>query len=332
MTAHRVAIAIYPGVQPLDAVGPHEVFVAASRIAQHQARDLHYQVALVSAETEPVRSESGISVVTGPLPAADRVDTVLVAGGDGAEQASADTQLTDWLSDVARTTRVGSVCTGAFVLAAAGLLDDRRAATHWARTQQLARAYPRVNVDGESLFLCDRGVWTSAGVTAGIDLALAMVEEDLGAELAQAVARWLVIYSRRSGSQSQFATPVWTAIPQRAPIRDTVNRIFADPAADHSLATLARQCNLSVRHFQRTFAEEVGETPAQFIERVRVERGRRLLEATPDKLAAVARATGFGSVETLRRAFVRRVGVSPDEYRKRFSLRTAQLVVRLSIE
>jgi transcriptional regulator GlxA family with amidase domain len=307
-------------MQPLGAVGPHEVFDAALRIARHAGLALRYQVGLVSAETGLIRSASGISMAADSLPAPPRVDTVLVVGGDDAQQASTDTQLTDWLRQVAPTARVGSVCTGAFVLAASGLLDGRRATTHWAHAEQLARDYPEVSVDSESIFICDRGVWTSAGVTTGIDLALAMVEEDLGAELAQAVARWLVMYSRRPGGQSQFATPVWTEVPRRVPIRDAVNRIFADPGADHSLATLAGQCNLSVRHFQRTFVEETGETPAVFVERVRVEQARRLLEATPETLAAIARATGFGSVETLRRALVRRVGINPDEYRKRFSL------------
>jgi transcriptional regulator GlxA family with amidase domain len=320
MRIHRVAIVAFTGMQPLDLVGPHEVFASATLLAVADGLDLRYEVSVVAGNSGVIRSESGLRITADPLPEPEAVDTVLVAGGDGSRQASADEQLIAWLRQLRPETRIGSVCTGAFVLAAAGFLDGRSATTHWARAAQLARKYPQVTVDSDPIYICDKGVWTSAGVTAGIDLALAMVENDFDAQLAQNVARWLVMFARRPGGQSQFATPVWTDVPNRAPIRDAVDHVHANPDADHSLRALAERSHLSVRHFQRTFVEETGETPAVFVERVRVEHARRMLETTSTTIAATARASGFGSAETLRRAFVRRVGVSPDDYRKRFAL------------
>jgi transcriptional regulator GlxA family with amidase domain len=320
MNIHRVALVAFAGMQPLDLVGPHEVFASANQLSTFEGRDLRYEVSVIAVDDGTIRCESGLRIVADPLPEPDAVDTVLVAGGDGSRQASRDERLITWLHELPATTRIGSICTGAFVLAAAGFLDGRCATTHWALAAQLARKYPNVTVDSDPIFICDDGVWTSAGVTSGIDLALAMVEHDFDAQLAQNVARWLVMFARRPGGQSQFATPVWTDVPNRAPIRDAIHHVQANPEADHSLGALAERSHLSVRHFQRTFVEETGETPAVFVERVRVEHARRLLETTSATVAATARASGFGSAETLRRAFVRRVGVNPEDYRKRFAL------------
>jgi transcriptional regulator GlxA family with amidase domain len=320
MATHRVALTVFDGVQPLDVAGPHEVFAIATKLAENDGLDFHYEVDVVSIAGGPVRGESGLSFDSQCLTATGTYETVLVAGGSGTHQASQDAGLIEWLRALPPHTRVGSVCTGAFVLAAAGLLDGRTATTHWAYAGRLARRYPNVRIDADPIYICDSGVWTSAGVTSGIDLALAMVERDTTAQLAQHVARWLVMFARRPGGQSQFATPVWTETPERTPIRTAVDAIRREPAADHSLAILAGRSHLSVRHFQRLFVEQTGETPAVFVERIRIDAARQLLETTSSTIAATSTASGFSSTETFRRAFVRRVGVTPDEYRKRFSL------------
>jgi transcriptional regulator GlxA family with amidase domain len=254
------------------------------------------------------------------LGGAQALDTLIVAGGTGTREALADHTLIDWIRKVApRTRRVASVCTGAFLLAEAGLLDGRRATTHWSACALLAERYPAVDVDPDPIYARDGNVYTSAGVTAGMDLALALVEEDMGRDVALAIARQLVLFLRRPGSQSQFSAQLSGQIADRDQLRELQGWIADHPGEDLSVAALARRAGLSERHLARSFHKEVGETPARYVETVRLESARRRLEESGEPVAAVAVACGFGTAETMRRAFLRRLGVGPAEYRRRFS-------------
>jgi transcriptional regulator GlxA family with amidase domain len=211
------------------------------------------------------------------------------------------------------------VCSGSFLAAEAGLIDHKRVTTHWARASELQQAYPAVEVDPDPIYLRDGKVWSSAGVTAGIDLALALVEQDLGVGVAQTVARWLVMFLHRPGGQTQFASPVWVPRAERSAVRAVQTLIESAPAGDHRLTELAAASAMSVRHFARVFTREVGETPARFVEAVRLEAARHELESSDDTLDRIATRSGFGTAETMRRVFQRRLGVSPDAYRRRFA-------------
>ena len=224
-----------------------------------------------------------------------------------------------WIAAVApRCRRVATVCTGVFLAAEAGLLEGRRVTTHWARADQLATEFPSLEVDPDPIYVRDGKYWTSAGVTAGIDLALALVQEDLGVEVAQTVARWMVMFLHRPGGQTQFASPVWVPRAERSTVRVVQSLVEAAPGGDHRVPTLAAAAGMSVRHFTRVFTAEVGETPGRFVERVRLEAARRELETTTDTLDVVAARCGLGTAETLRRVFQRRLSVAPDFYRRRF--------------
>jgi transcriptional regulator GlxA family with amidase domain len=228
--------------------------------------------------------------------------------------------LTTWVGEAARSARrVATVCSGAFLAAQAGLLDGRRVTTHWGRARQLADEFPSVDVDADPIYLRDGKYWSSAGITAGIDLALALVEADLGVQVAQTVARWLVMFLHRPGGQTQFATPVWVPRAERSAVRTVQLLIESSPAGDHSIPALAATAAMSTRHFARVFRDEVGETPARFVERVRVQAARYELEQMTDTLDAIAARCGFGSAETMRRAFHRHLAVPPDAYRGRFT-------------
>jgi transcriptional regulator GlxA family with amidase domain len=213
---------------------------------------------------------------------------------------------------------VATVCTGAFIAAEVGLLAGRRVTTHWAHAERLATEYPTITVDPDPIYIRDGKYWSSAGVTAGIDLALTLVEDDLGTEVAQTVARWLVMFLHRPGGQTQFASPVWMPRAERSAVRSVQNLIESDPGGEHHVPALASAACMSVRHFTRIFTSEVGEAPGKFVERVRVEAARRDLETRDDTLEMIAKRCGFGTSETLRRVFLRRVGVTPDSYRRRF--------------
>ena len=284
----------------------------------------------MSLDGGPVRSESGLPLVTERLAdvldavgGAGRVDTVLVPGGDGVHAASRDDTFVTAVRELAATARrMVSVCSGTFVLAAAGLLDGKRATTHWARGRQLAERFPAVDVDTDPIWTRDGDVWTSAGVTAGIDVALALVEDDLGTDVAVTCARWLVMFLRRPGGQSQFASPVWRTPARAEPVRRAQELIDADPAADHRVGVLATKVAMSERHFLRRFTDEVGTTPAQYVARCRLDAARRELEQTDDTVAAIARRVGFGTAESMRRTFVRHLGAAPDHYRARFATRS----------
>lgn len=323
----QVVIVTYPGIQALDLVGPLEVFVGASKVldgmstrGRHEHAEPAYRVAVVSAGGSTITSESGLGIATQPLPArAAVIDTLMIAGGFGVHEACDDAALVTWLRAAApRARRIATVCTGTFLAAEAGLLDGLTVTTHWARADRLALEYPQLTVDPDPIFTRSGNIWTSAGVTAGIDLALAMVEDDHGTEVAQTVARWLVMFLRRPGGQTQFAAPVWMPRAERPSLAHVQRSIEADPGADHRIASLAARASMSPRHFTRVFAGEVGESPGLYVERIRVEAARRMLEDTADTVAVIARRIGFGTSETMRRAFVRRIGVAPDHYRRRF--------------
>jgi transcriptional regulator GlxA family with amidase domain len=310
----RIVVVGFPDVQILDVTGPAEVFSQANWMAGPT-----YSVELVSPGGEPIRSTSGIELAAAPLPPRSRIDTLVVAGGLGTYQAVRDERLIAWLRSAAgRSRRVASVCTGAFLLARAGLLDGRRATTHWASCRSLQRSYPQIEVDADPIYVRDGDVYTSAGVTAGIDLALALVEEDLGPAVALGVARSLVLFVRRPGGQAQFSAGLAGQAADRLPLRELQAWMSDHLDEDLSIPALAERAFMSPRNFARVFTREVGATPGAYVESLRVERARLLLESTDLQVAEVARRCGFGTVETLRRAFARRVRVSPAEYRLRF--------------
>jgi transcriptional regulator GlxA family with amidase domain len=315
-----VVIVAFPGLQPLDAVGPFEVFAGATTAAAALSRTGGYRVTLASPSGGNVRSESGLELGTVPLPdSGERIDTLVIPGGNGTQAACADESLTSWIRAVAPACRrVATVCSGAFLGAEAGLLDGRRVTTHWARAEELSATFPDVVVDPDPIYIRDGKYWSSAGVTAGIDLALALVQEDFGVEVAQTVARWLVMFLHRPGGQSQFASPVWVPRAERSTVRAVQTLVESAPGGDHRLPALAAAAAMSVRHFTRVFTAEVGETPSRFVERVRLEAARSELETTSDTLDRIASRCGFGTAETLRRVFQRRLGVTPDSYRRRF--------------
>lgn len=316
MTPRRIVIVGFEDAQSLDISGPLEVFDVAERMSPGR-----YEQLVVSPDGRPFRTGSGLKIapdcalrdVDGP------VDTLIVAGGTGVGAASRDRELVASIALTAGLSRrTASVCTGAFLLAAAGLLDGRRAATHWSATDLLAERHPSVDVDGDSIFVRDGDVWTSAGVTAGIDLALALVEEDHGRDTALEIARWLVVFAKRPGGQAQFSAPLAAQIAERPTIRAAQELARAHPDADLTVEALAAHAHMSVRGFARAFRREVGVTPAAYVETVRVERAIQMLQTTAAGAEQIAAACGFGTPETFRRAFRRRMGVSPGQYRDHF--------------
>jgi transcriptional regulator GlxA family with amidase domain len=318
----QVAILVYPGVQSLDVTGPLEVFTGAQQLIELTARtEPEYEIRTVSADGAPLRCSSGLTLVP-DLRLSDappELDTLIVAGGPGHREAAADTTILRWISRTAsRSRRTASVCTGAFLLARSGLLDGRRATTHWASADELARLYPDVRVDAEPIFLRDGPIWTSAGVTSGMDLALALVEEDLDRDAALTIARHLVLFLRRPGNQSQFSATLGAQLPEREPLREVQRGVIEDIAAVHTVEAMAAAAHMSPRHFARAFRAETGVTPARYVERLRLEAARRRLEETAEPVAAVAASCGFRTAETMRRSFLRALGVGPAEYRRRF--------------
>ncbi|WEB38622.1 DJ-1/PfpI family protein [Streptomyces yunnanensis] len=316
MEQRRIVFVIFEGFQPLDLFGPYEVFDHAHKLTGG------YTCQITAPQPGAVRFGSGLSAHV-PHGVADvdpeGIDTVVVAGGGGVDQARHDPALTRWIAEAGVSARrVTSVCSGVFLLAAAGLLRGRRVTTHWAREQQLVREHPELIVDCDPIFLRDGRVWTSAGVTAGMDLALALVEDDLGREVAHAVAQEMVLFLRRPGSQSQFSVPLWSAQPATDPLRAVVAAVHADPGARHGITELASRAGLSPRHFQRRFTAELGVPPATYVEGVRIEAAKRALAESDHPIETLARRYGFGTAETLRRAFHRHVGVAPSDYRDRF--------------
>ncbi|WP_152365596.1 GlxA family transcriptional regulator [Microlunatus speluncae] len=310
MKSRSVTFVIFEDHDQLDLTGPYEVFAEAG-----------YRCTVVAPEAGPVRSDLGLSIVADrALAGTDptSVDTLIVTGGR-VRSVRQNRELIDWIAAAAgKARRVASVCTGTFLLAEAGLLDGRRATTHWAEASRLAADYPAVTVDADAIYVKDGRIWTSAGVTAGMDLALAMVEADLGRAAALDVARTLVLYLRRPGSQSQFSVPLWSSQPDSDVIRTVVDAVHAKPGDRHSIEDLAALAGLSPRHFQRRFTREVGMPPAGYLERVRIEAAQQALAETELTLDTIARRYGFGTGETLRRSFHRLIGIAPSDYRDRF--------------
>ena len=316
MHQRRIVFVIFDRFQSLDLTGPLEVFSCAGRVSGG------YRCQIVASCPGPVRAGSGLAVhaeygVAGLDPSG--IDTLVVTGGGGVDRARHDPALVGWIATAgAGVRRLTSVCSGVFLLAAAGLVTGRTVTTHWGRAEQLAHEHPELTVDCDPIFIRDGRVWTSAGVTAGMDLALALVSEDRGREVALRVARQLVMYVQRPGGQAQFSAQLGAQAPARDPLADLQAWIAEHPAEDHAVDRLAYRVAMSPRHFARVFRAEVGCTPATYVERTRVEVARRLLETTALSVEQVAAAAGFGTPETLRRAFGRRVGASPTEYRERF--------------
>jgi transcriptional regulator GlxA family with amidase domain len=312
----QILVLAVEGCQSLDVLGPVEVFRCAGHVVAGA-----YRIEVVAPTAGGmVTTSSGVRLGVAPLPQPPPAhDTLLVAGGRGTREAVGDAALVAWVADASsRAARTASVCTGAYLLAAAGLLDGRRATTHWRYCEALARRYEKVNVDPDPVFVRDGPVWTSAGVTAGIDLALALVEEDLGADVALAAARDLVVFLKRPGGQSQFSSMLSAQQAARPALRELQSWIAGHLGEDLSVPALAQRAHMSERSFARAFAREVGQTPAAYVEALRVEHARVLLEGGAPSLDGVARSAGFASAEVLRRAFHRRLGVSPAEYRARF--------------
>ena len=312
----------FPGANAVDVIGPLEVFASASALATRgSSRPPAYTTEVVAPVAGPVATQSGIAVVAQRALGAVRggVDTLLVAGGLGTRTALDDRTLIGGIRRLApRVRRLGSVCSGSFLLAEAGLLDGRRATTHWMWCDSLAQRYPRVRVDPDPIFVRDGNVWTSAGVTAGMDLALALVEDDLGREIALHTARQMVLFLRRPGGQSQFSAQLATQAADRQPLRELQAWVVDHPEADCSVPALAQRVAMSPRNFARVFLRQIGLTPAQYVEKVRVEAARRRLEDSTDGVDAIAARCGFGTAETMRRTFLRHVRVAPSDYRTRF--------------
>ncbi|WP_377273061.1 GlxA family transcriptional regulator [Peterkaempfera sp. SMS 1(5)a] len=312
---HLVTIFVFPGVRLLDVTGPIEVFTAANDFGGN------YRLTLVSADGNEVTTSSGTRLSV-DMPVADAQgtsDVLVIPGGPDWDRAIKDDALLDIVRKLDADSRcTASVCTGAFLLAAAGLLDGRRAATHWRYSQQLALRFPAVQVEADAIFVQDGKVMTSAGVSAGIDLSLAIVEGHYGAEVARAVARDLVVFMQRPGGQSQFSVRTRAPHTRQEMLRRVLDAVAEDPGGNHTLSAMARRAGISSRHVTRLFCEEVGTTPARYVEQIRLEAAQAMLETGDDPLAVIARRTGFGSPESLRRAFVRHLGVTPGAFRARF--------------
>jgi transcriptional regulator GlxA family with amidase domain len=313
----------FPDAQIIDVTGPLEVFGRAARWLSEERgwRTTAYTVEIAARRAGPLTTSSGIRLIADRSIAQVRgpIDTILVAGGRGTSAALRDRALIDWLrGSIDRTRRLCSVCTGAFLLAEAGLLDGLSATTHWRQCERLAAQYPAVSVETDPIFVRAGKIFTSAGVTAGIDLALALLEEDHGREVALAVARELVMFIRRPGGQAQFSVQLSRQLADREPIRELQRWMADHPGADLSVEALARRAAMSPRNFARVFAREAGVTPGQFVEHSRVEAARLRLEESTDGVDSIASECGFGTRESMRRAFIRRLHVPPSTYRSRF--------------
>jgi transcriptional regulator GlxA family with amidase domain len=320
----RIGFLVFPDCEILDVGGPFETFFWADHWLGRLGRnaELGYQTVVIAAAPGPIRSMSGMEVVANQsyTEITDGLDTLVVAGGFGVEQASKDEALVAWVRSIApRTRRIASICSGAFILAAAGLLHHRRATTHWASSDLLAAAYPSIEVDASLLFVRDGNIYTSGGITSGIDLALSLVEEDAGPEVMLGVARTMVVFPRRPGGQSQFSAFTGAAEKSNRPeINQLRTWMMAHPEADLSVPALASRMAMSARNFSRLFHSEMGEPPAQFVEKVRSEAARCKLEQTVLPVETIAKECGFGDPERMRRTFQRLYNTSPAEYRDRF--------------
>ena len=304
--ARRIYVVIFPEFQLLDAAGPIAAFEAAGS----------YEVRIVARAPGQVRSSAGVAWVAEGLPRAPADSTVMVAGGEGVDAAMEDQGLLEFLRRcAARQLRIASVCSGSLLLAAAGLLDGRVATTHWSRTNQFRQSFPQVQLEPDRIFVHDGQIWTSAGITAGIDLALAMIAHDIGQEVAKGVAQELVVYFRRPGGQSQFSAMLAMQGAQNR-FDGLLEHIRSHLSERHTVEDLAARACMSARHFARAFHEETGVTPAKAVERLRVEAARSALDAGAPSVQRVAIQVGFGDAERMRRSFVRLLGVPPSALRR----------------
>ncbi|HZZ11397.1 MAG TPA: GlxA family transcriptional regulator [Paraburkholderia sp.] len=314
-----VAIAIFPGVQALDVAGPVDVFSEANGFV---AREDRYDVTLLSAEPGPLRASNGMTLIADATfdTARGPFDLALVAGGPGLpEGAAPDARLLSWLAnDAARCARFGSICTGAFALGHAGLLDSRNVTTHWQHAAQLATQFPRAHVDFDRIYLRDGDLVTSAGVTAGIDLSLALVAEDHGPHTALAVAKRLVVFAQRQGGQSQFSPYLTAPADDTSPIAKVQAYVMERIGESFTVRQLADVAGMSARNFARVFVQETGITPHEFVERARVDAARKRLESSDAALKAIAYDCGFGTADRMRIVFTKRIGATPMQYRERF--------------
>ncbi|MEV4538551.1 DJ-1/PfpI family protein [Asanoa sp. NPDC049518] len=310
MPSHRVAILAYDGVTMLDIAGPAEVFKEANRFGGD------YRLVVLSPTGADVTSNLGFRMSVDAAVSDESFDTLLVPGADRFPRTRVPADLVDAVR-VPVADRIASVCTGAFILAAAGMLDGKRATTHWKVAHELALRCPTCQVDPDAIYVRDGTTYTSAGVTAGIDLALALVEEDLGADVAREVARMLVVYLQRTGGQSQFSAPLQGPPPRSPMVRRITDLVSANPQAEYSLADLAKHLNVSTRHLNRLFHDELSTTPARYVESIRFDLARTLLDQgyTATRAATLA---GFPSYESMRRVFARRLSISPSAYQRRF--------------
>ncbi|PUA16693.1 GlxA family transcriptional regulator [Glaciimonas sp. PCH181] len=313
-----IAIAIFPGVQALDVAGPVDVFAEANNFL---AADDGYEITVVSATEDAVRASNGMRLL------ADRTfadtnqhyNTALVAGGPGLPDGAPDPRLTAWLINVAsRCERYGSICTGAFALGHAGLIDDRRVTTHWQNAPQLAQQFPRAQVELDHIYSRDGALVTSAGVTAGIDVSLALVAEDHGSQIALAVAKRLVVFAQRRGGQSQFSPYLSTPTDATSPVAKVQAYVMEHISERFTVEKLAEVAGMSTRNFARIFVQLMNVTPHEFVERARVDTARNLLESTDAALKAIAYDCGFGTADRMRIVFNKRLGVAPNEYRTSF--------------
>jgi transcriptional regulator GlxA family with amidase domain len=313
-----IGVLIYPDFQLLDAAGPITVFEIAARLSRAAPA-----IKVLAAEPGPVRSSSGVEMLARKLGPPGMITTLVIAGGEGVEAAARNRCALQFVRAVARRgVRVASVCSGTFILAEAGLLDGRRATTHWQRTRQFLRSYPQVKLEPDQIFVRDGNIWSSAGITAGIDLALAMVAEDYGDDIVQKTARQLVLYHRRSGGQSQFSSLLELKAPtgRFGPLL-TWAREHLD--AKLSVDDLAERAGMSARHFTRAFIAETGTTPSKAVERLRIEVARQRVQSSSEAIERVAETTGFRDPERMRRAFIRAFGQPPQALRRAARMETA---------
>ena len=313
-----VAIAIFPGVQALDVAGPVDVFSEANRFTSPGDR---YEVKLLSAESAPMRASNGMTLVADAVFSGARhpFDLALVAGGPALPERAPEARVLEWLANVAtQCGRYGSICTGAFALGHAGLLDDRNVTTHWQHAAQLAAQFPNARVDFDRIYLRDGPLVTSAGVTAGIDLSLALVAEDHGPHIALAVAKRLVVFAQRQGGQSQFSPYLTAPADETSPVAKVQAHVMERIRENFTVKQLADVAGMSARNFARVFVQETGVTPHEFVERARVDAARKLLESSGAALKAVAYDCGFGTADRMRIVFTKRIGVTPMQYRERF--------------
>lgn len=317
MAIQRVAIAIHGGVQALDVAGPVDVFAEANGFVPEGQG---YETVLVAASMQPLRTSNGTKIAADMTFAeADGFAILLVAGGPMMPEAEPDPDMLQWLRSAPdRAELYGSVCTGAFALGHAGLLDGYRVTTHWQNAQRLASRFPAAKVEYDRIYIRDRRLVTSAGITAGIDLALSLVGERHGPQVAVAVAKRLVVVAQRQGGQSQFSPYLTAPVDDHSPIAQAQAHVMAHVGGRHTLQSLAAEVGMSARNFTRHFAQETGITPHEFIERARIDAARRLLEASDKPLKAVAYDCGFGSADRMRIVFSERLGVSPAQYRASF--------------